>query len=164
MDWTQHQQNVPDCSLYHGRHTQKLSWDPIHPFYRNVANRHAVVPWWENVKQSSREWNGLAHFSCVFSFVLWHIPKFYENPFTHFSMILLTNTDPVNRKINPGFKGLTTTSLLMRPFRFGYGQVISSHTLLSYNHMPCNCLSILGWKFQNVHKRGPWEVLGNWFM
>ena len=51
-------------------HSPKLSWESIYPFYRNVANRHAAVPRWETVKQSSQAWNGLAmSFLCR----AWHI-------------------------------------------------------------------------------------------
>ena len=40
-------------------------------------------------------------------------PIYYKNymkMFTHFPVMLLSSTDPENRKLDPGFKGLNATS------------------------------------------------------
>ena len=44
---------------------------------------------------------------CVVPDISW---KFHENPFSRFSTIVLTITDSENRKIDPEFKGLLTTT------------------------------------------------------
>ena len=84
-----------------------ISLKSIHPFYHNVPNRHAAAPRWKTLKPSRQAWNSLIFFTCVVPDISW---KFHESPFTHFSITLLTNTDPGNRKINHGFNELTTTS------------------------------------------------------
>ena len=75
----------------------------IHTFYRNIAKKKlAAEPRWETVKQSCKAWNSIVYYFCVIPDISWQIslksvypfiPKYYQN-----------------RKIHPGFKGLTTTS------------------------------------------------------
>ena len=61
-----------------------------------------------------KPWNSLVRcetvyliISCVVLDISW---KFHENPFTRFSIIVLTITDSENRKFDPEFKGLMTTT------------------------------------------------------
>ena len=61
------------------------------------------------MNQSRQVWNSLTnYFLCPVSFLTlsW---KFHEDLLTRFSMILLTNADPGNRKIDPGLKELIAT-------------------------------------------------------
>ena len=61
-----------------------------------------------------RPWNSLLRCETVYLIMSLVVPdiswKFHKNSFTNFSIILVRNPDPENRKIDPGFKGLTTTS------------------------------------------------------
>ena len=61
-----------------------------------------------------RPWNSLVRCETVYLFISWVVPdiswKFHENPFIRSSIILLTITDSQNRKIDPEFKGLITTT------------------------------------------------------
>ena len=60
-----------------------------------------------------RPWNNLGRCETVQITVLYVVHdilwKCHENSFTHFFTTLLRNTDPGNRKIHPGFKGLIAT-------------------------------------------------------
>ena len=60
-----------------------------------------------------RPWNNLGRCETVQITILYVVHdilwKCHENSFTHFFTTLLRNTDPGNRKIHPGFKGLIAT-------------------------------------------------------
>ena len=61
-----------------------------------------------------RPWNSLVMRETVYSIISCVVPniswKFHENPFIRFSIIVLTIADSQNRKIDPEFKGLITTT------------------------------------------------------
>ena len=95
----------PDCPLCHSRPIQKIG-KSINPFYRDVANRHAAA-------LDRRPWHSLDRRETVKVIITCAVPgipwKFHESPFTRFSIALLRNTDPRNRKMYPEFKGLIAT-------------------------------------------------------
>ena len=85
-----------------------ISLKSTHPFYHNVPNRHAVAPRWETLKPSRQAWNSLKIFYLCRP---WHFMKIsWKSVHPFFHNITNKNTDPGNRKINPGFNELTTTS------------------------------------------------------
>ena len=112
-----------DCSSCHNRPILKILWKSINPFYHNVAHRHAAAPRWKTMKQSSQD----NYFLCC----AWHITKISCTSVHPFSMILRTNTDLENRKINPIFKGLVVRS-----------QKCSTLFLISCPHFPKNFTKI----------------------
>ena len=86
----------------------KISWKSIQQFFCDVANRHDAAPRVGTVKQSVQAWNSL-----IICFAV-SCPTYPENlmkirPLL-FSIMLLVNRDPDNRKIDPGSKGLNITS------------------------------------------------------
>ena len=104
----------PDCSSCHNNPILKSSWKSIHPFYRNVAHRHATCPKWETAKQTSQTRNSLNNYIWCRA---WHIMKiswksvhsfFYNITNTHESRKLKNRSriQGVNRKIPKMFQSV----------------------------------------------------------
>ena len=87
-----------------------ISWK----FYENLPIHFTVMLLTGTLRRlDERPWNSLGRCETVQIIVLYVVHdilwKCHENSFTHFYITLLRNTDPGNRKINPGFKGLIAT-------------------------------------------------------
>ena len=78
----------------------KISWKSVLPFLCNAAKRHGLLR--KSVEKScvqGVQWNILKMFPivpCIKSHLPW---KFHENPFSHFSVIMLTDRQ-TNRQSN----------------------------------------------------------------
>ena len=96
------------CLMYN------LSWKfhehPFIRFFHNSTNNYGFT------KKKNQSWiQGVNHhdtkmFQIVLCLVYNYSWKFLENPSIRFSIIVLTTTDSQNRKIDPKFKGLITTT------------------------------------------------------
>ena len=88
----------------------KNSWKSVHPFFHNSTNNYGF-----RIKKNQSWIQGVNHRDtkmfqivlCLMYNLSW---KFHENPFIRLSIIVLTNTHSQNRKINPEFKELITTT------------------------------------------------------
>ena len=65
----------------------------------------SAAPSLRGAKQTSQSWNSLTNF-----FLCPYPAKLHESPSNCYSILLLRNTDPENRKINLVFKGLNASS------------------------------------------------------
>ena len=91
----------PKCPRFFHCVIADISWKfNENPFYRNAASRHTTAPGWDTAKQSSEAWISLTNYSL---WRAWCFLKIIWKSVTRFSIILLTNTDPGNGKIDPRF-------------------------------------------------------------
>ena len=58
--WSPRHENISDCSLSHVRSFLKISWKSVHPFSRNVANRHRFP--WKKKKKITNLYHGAIYF------------------------------------------------------------------------------------------------------
>ena len=105
--WTDYPQNIPDSSLCHSQPIMNISWKSTHPFYRNVANRHAVVPGRETVKQSRKPLNSLDNYFLGHLWQFMKIPGKSVPPFFH---NIINKHGSRKYKKQPWIRGLIATS------------------------------------------------------
>ena len=101
----------PDVLLCHLPHILKISLKSVYLFFHNVAGKHGSSkhknqPWVKMVKSIIIKIFQIA--LCLMSKVSW---KFHDNPFYHYSIMLVTDTDsPKIEETHSVFNGLNGTS------------------------------------------------------